>query len=53
MILGFSGTELAEVFSGLGNYIGEEFELNTAEWFAWVMLGIAFLASQYFRDCED
>lgn len=38
MILGFSGTELTEIFGGLGNYIGEELKLDTAEWLAWVRL---------------
>lgn len=40
MILGFSRTKLTEVFSRLRNHIGEKFKLDTAKWFAWMMLEI-------------
>lgn len=32
MILGFAGTKLPEIFSRLGNYIGEELKLDSTEW---------------------
>lgn len=46
LILGFSGTVLTEVFGGLGNYIGEEFELDAAERFTWMMLEIGLLGTK-------
>jgi len=40
-VFGFAGAELAEVFGGFGDDVGEEFHFDAAEGFAWVcMLGV-------------
>jgi len=39
MVLRLAGTELAEIFSGFGDYVGEELELDAPEWLPWWMLG--------------
>jgi hypothetical protein len=38
MILSLPGTELSEILSGLWDYISEEFEFDTAQWFTCYLL---------------
>lgn len=47
VVLRLSGAELAEVLGGLGDYIGEELELDSAEWLSWLRSAWFFILCLY------